>query len=180
MDQVCAFGRRTVLLTFDGDRLDVAPVPVRGPLWLLVVDLRAGKDTRRILAELDACFPATPGETAARVRDALGPRNRALVTAARDAVAAGDGRRLGALMTEAQAVFDAQVAPACAELRAPRLHALLAHPAVRELAWGAKGVGSQGDGCAQIVTRDAEARDVLATRLEAEVGVACFALTLGG
>jgi hypothetical protein len=79
-------------------------------------------------------------------------------------------------MTEAQALFDAQVAPACPELRAPALHALLAHPAVAELGFGGKGVGSQGDGCAQLVARDPDARDALARRLEKDLGVACLPL----
>ena len=97
---------------------------------------------------------------------------------ARLALAAGDAEALGRLMTEAQAVFDALVAPACPELRAPRLHEVLGHPAVRELAWGGKGVGSQGDGCAQLVARSAGARERLAARLEAELAVACLPLTV--
>jgi galactokinase len=81
-------------------------------------------------------------------------------------------------MTEAQALFDAQVAPACPELRAPRLHEVLAHPAARELALGGKGVGSGGDGSAQLALPSAAVRDALAKRLEAELGVACLPLTL--
>ncbi len=47
-------------------------------------------------------------------------------------------------MTEAQAAFDAAAAPLCpAQLAAPALHRLLAHPQLLQLAWGAKGVGSQ-------------------------------------
>ena len=98
------------------------------------------------------------------MRDALGPRNEGLLARARAAVAGGDVRAVGALMTEAQAIFDAQVAPACPELRAPRLHEVLAHPAARELALGGKGVGSGGDGSAQLVLPSAAARDALAKR----------------
>jgi hypothetical protein len=64
------------------------------------------------------------------------------------------------------------------ELRAPRLHALLAHPALAELAHGAKGVGSQGDGCAQIAARGPEERERLAAILERDLGVRCLPLTL--
>ena len=112
------------------------------------------------------------------MRDALGPRNAELLGRARGALLAGDAARLGALMQEAQALFDAQVAPACPELRAPRLHEVLAHPAVRELAHGGKGVGSGGDGSAQLVARGPAERDALAKRLEAELGVGCLPLTL--
>jgi galactokinase len=181
MDQVCALGRGPFLLTFDGARFEIEPVMPGAACWLLIVDLRRGKDTRRILADLNACFPDAPGTVARAVREALGPRNAALVGAARRAVEAGDARRLGELMTRAQAVFDAEVAPACpSELAAPRLHAVLAHPAGRELAWGGKGVGSQGDGCAQLVARGPAERDALAARLTRELDVVCLPLTIGG
>jgi galactokinase len=178
MDQVCAYGRTTTALTFDGARFDVEPLAVGAPISLLVVDLRRAKDTRRILADLNACFPDTTGPVAAGVREALGPRNVALTTAAREALAAGDARVLGALMRDAQATFDRLVAPACPELAAPRLHEVLAHPAVRELAWGGKGVGSQGDGCAQLVARGPEERDRLAAVLAGALDVGCLPLTL--
>jgi galactokinase len=178
MDQVCAFGQRTLQLTFDGARFDVDELPVGAEMALLVVDLCATKDTRRILADLNACYPAHDSPVARGVREALGPRNAALTVAARAALASGDVAGVGRLMSEAQAVFDRLVAPACPELAAPRLHAVLAHPAVRELGFGGKGVGSQGDGCAQLVAREPEARVVLARRLEEELGVRCLSLTL--
>ena len=178
MDQICAYGRRPTLLRFEGSGLDVEPLEPRREVSLLIVDLQRGKDTRRILRDLNACFPETPGEVAAGVREALGPTNEALLRRARSLVVEGAAKELGALMTEAQEIFDACIAPACPELRAPRLHEVLEHPAVRELGWGGKGVGSQGDGSAQIVARDAEARDALTRRLESELSVRCLPLTL--
>ena len=178
MDQICAYGRRATFVRFDGEALEVEVLAPAAPLHLLAVDLRREKDTRRILRDLNACFPAAPGAVAAAVRDALGPKNEALLARARTAVASGDARAVGALMTEAQALFDAQVAPACPELRAPRLHEVLAHPAARELALGGKGVGSGGDGSAQLVLPGAAARDALAKRLEADLGVGCLPLTI--
>jgi mevalonate kinase len=178
MDQVCAFGRRTVLLTFDGPRLEVEPLAPGAELHLLVVDLGRVKNTRRILDDLRACFPHAVGPVAAGVREALGPRNRTMLARARGLLAAGDGPALGALFEEAQALFDRLVAPACPELAAPRLHEVLTHPAARELAWGGKGVGSQGDGCAQLLARGADERRALAARLEAGLAVRCLPVTL--
>jgi galactokinase len=178
MDQVCALGRSTVCLTFDGRDLDVERIEPRAPVHLLVVDLQRGKDTRRILADLNRCFPDAPGELAANVREGLGPRNAALVERARRAVIDGDARVLGELMCEAQALFDELVAPACPELAAPKLHRVLASDAVRALAWGGKGVGSQGDGCAQLVVRGTEERGELAARLEREHDVRCLPMEL--
>lgn len=178
MDQICAYGRRLTALRFDADALDVEIVSPCAPLHLLIVDLRRGKDTRRILRELNACFPAAPGALAAGVRDALGPRNGALVARARAALERGDAAALGALMIEAQAVFDRQVAPACAELEAPRLHAVLGLEVVRALSLGGKGVGSQGDGCAQFVCAGEGERAELAARLARDEQVDCLPLTI--
>lgn len=179
LDQGCAFGRRVVRMTFDGDTWTADPVPVGTPLPLLLVDLCAAKDTRRILADLNACYPIAHTPLSAGVHAALGPVNHALVVQAEEALARGDGPTLGAVMTEAQAVFDRHVAPACpSELAAPVLHRLLAHPAVRDLSWGGKGVGSQGDGTAQILARDPEARERLVRVVEHDLGMRGMRLTL--
>lgn len=178
MDQVCAFGQCTTELGFDGEALTVTPLAVGGVFHLLVVDLGSGKDTRRILADLRRCFPARTDPVAVGVREALGAHNLALTGRARSVLAAGDAPALGALMTEAQDVFDARVAPASTELAAPRLHEILRHPLLAELAWGAKGVGSQGDGCVQIVTRGAVEREQLSAALDREFGMQSLPLTL--
>ena len=171
MDQICAFGSIPCALTFDGDSLQVERVRTGADLYLLIADLGAAKDTVRILRELDAQFPDTAGAVAGGVRRGLGAENRRIGQAAVEAIERGDAAVLGALMTEAQAVFDRLVAPGCpAELTAPRLHEALAHPALDGLVWGGKGVGSQGDGAVQFLARGeaerTEARRVLARDLD--------------
>jgi galactokinase len=179
MDQICAFGRGPVAMHIDGDSLRFDRVPAGGPVHLLIVDLGRGKDTRRILAELNACFADRSDRVAASVRHALGEANLRIVGEAQERLARGDAAGLGELMVEAQERFDADVAPACDELAAPRLHEVLTHPALEELAWGGKGVGSQGDGCAQLIARGPEEREALASLLSRELGVESFRLTLG-
>jgi galactokinase len=178
MDQICAYGPGSWLLVFDCDDLRVERVEAGGRFHLLIVDLGSRKDTRRILSDLNACFPDRPDRVAADVREALGVRNHEMLTRARAVLGSGDPRALGELMTEAQELFFRQVAPACRELEAPRLRALLAHPAIRELAYGGKGVGSQGDGSAQLVARGPEERAHLAERLASELGLRSLPLTL--
>ena len=178
MDQICAFGRRVTRVGFDEDQLDIDEVEVGGAFSLVIVDLRRGKDTRRILADLNACYPDSPGPVAEGVREALGHPNLELLSRARKALENGDAEQLGSLMTEAQERFDRGVAPASPELRSPRLHERLDHPAVREETFGGKGVGSQGDGCAQLVAKDDDARERVIARLEAEEGVQCHRLTI--
>ncbi|MFI5365297.1 MAG: mevalonate kinase [Candidatus Binatia bacterium] len=175
MDQACAYGKRLVLLHFDGDDMRTELLASARPLYMLIVDLLHQKDTRRILADLHARFAELDS-----LREALGSRNLEIITAARHALEAGNARDVGVLMTQAQEIFDRGVMPACpSELAAPRLHAVLQHAAARELTWGGKGVGSQGDGAAQFVCRGPEERRALARRLTGEGGVDCLPLTIG-
>lgn len=179
MDQGCAFGGRVILMTFDGDRLDTEEVSVGADLHLVLVDLQARKDTVRILDRLHRAYPRAESEIDRGVQDLLGPVNRGLVHEAVGALRTGSGERLGALMSEAQAVFDRYATPACPEeLTAPVLHRLLQHGPLRSLTWGGKGVGSQGDGAAQFVARGPDAQRAAITMIERDLGMPCLELTL--
>lgn len=60
-------------------------------------------------------------------------------------------------MAEAQAEFDRRAGPVCpSQLTAPVLHRLLSHAPLQPLVWGGKGVGSQGDGTAQLLCKGPE------------------------
>ena len=176
MDQACAYGKTPVFLTFDGDDMEIEELRPQANISMLIVDLRSGKNTMRILADLNSCFPQGMGKVGDDVRYYLGPINAEILAEAKDAVQQGNAEEVGALMTEAQRLFDQFVAPACpSELAAPKLHKVLAYPRIQELIWGGKGVGSQGDGCAQFVARGTEEREELKRRL-AELDVECFNL----
>ncbi|MBZ0251814.1 MAG: GHMP kinase, partial [Candidatus Methylomirabilis sp.] len=180
MDQACAFGRVAVDLAFEGEAVHVEPLRAGAPLRLVIVDLKRAKDTGRILRDLNRCFTTREDAVARGVREALGPRNAEIAREARRLIETGDARGLGELMTEAQRLFDRLVAPGCPEeLAAPRLHEVLAFEPIRDLVWGGKGVGSQGDGCAQFVARGPESQQELLRRLPEALGVECFPLTLG-
>ncbi len=178
LDQVCAYGSVPVSLVFDGEQMHVEPVAPRAPMHLVIVDLQRGKDTKKILHDLNCAF-VSKSPIGAQVRDALGTQNKRIVSQAHSALEGGDAQRLGELMCEAQQIFDRQVAPASAdELSAPKLHDVLAHPLVRELSWGGKGVGSQGDGCAQLVAHDSEAQQALLRELPPLLDVSCLELNI--
>ena len=178
MDQGCAFGRIPVFLTFDGDDMTAAPLTAGADLHLLIVDVKGEKDTRKILADLNRTFQGqdAPGEA---IREGLGPRNAEILSAARKVVEAGDAVALGWLMQTAQANFDQHVMPGCPDqLAAPRLRQVLNHPAAKALSTGGKGVGSQGDGCAQLVFTGPDARQECRVALEKDLGVPCLDLTI--
>ena len=179
MDQGCAFGQRPVLMTYDGDGLVVEELAVGRDLYLVLVDLRACKDTRRILASLNRCFPEAGDEMARGVQKLLGAINKQIVAEAVEALRQGDARVLGALMTRAQALFDRYAIPACPEeLTAPVLHQLLRYERLQPLVWGGKGVGSQGDGAAQFVARDRDAQRAAVKLIEHDLGMTCLTLTI--
>ena len=97
------------------------------------------------------------------VQELLGPINKRIVHQAIEALQAGDAERLGSLMVEAQAFFDRYAIPACPEeLTAPVLHRVLDYEPLKPHIWGGKGVGSQGDGCAQLVARGHDEQERLA------------------
>jgi len=179
MDQICAYGQVPTFLTFDGEDLAIEKIPLGGEFYYLIVDLQGNKDTVTILRDLNNQFTNTEGAIATGVRRALGPLNQQIVYQARDALISGDVCRVGELMVEAQKIFDRFVAPACpSQLGAPKLHHLLEYSPLQELIWGSKGVGSQGDGTAQLLTRGPEERLLAKAIVENDLGLPCLSLTL--
>ena len=177
LDQACAFGVKPSLMTFDGDEIGVRSLNVKRPLHWVFADLCASKDTIRILADLNKAYPfaSTPQEE--QLHHALGEGNRLMVERAVRYMANGDVEKLGALMTEAERVFDEQVAPLSPALWAPRLHEVLSDPKVQPLVYGGKGVGSHGDGSVQFLARSQEAQQQLYNYLN-ECGLRAYTLTL--
>lgn len=180
MDQACAFGSTPVLMTYDGDVLSVAGAAVAAPLHLVLVDLAASKDTVVILEGLQSAFPhpTTPEQRACV--ELLGRINADITARALALMAAGDVEQLGALMSEAQRLFSARAAPLCpSQLASPVLHAVLAHPPIQHLIHGGKGVGSQGDGTAQLLCRGAAEQAEVCRIIEASFpSMACMPFTV--
>lgn len=179
MDQGCAFGNRPILMTYDGDRVEVKELRVPEDLYLVLVDLEGEKDTLEILARLNRAYPFADNEVERGVQKLFGPMNRDIVQRAVGQLETSDARGLGALMREAQEAFDRYAIPACPEeLTAPRLHRVLGLEALAPHIWGGKGVGSQGDGTAQLLARSAEDQRAVIEIVERELGMSCLPLTL--
>lgn len=179
MDQGCAYGDRPILMTFDGDRLDVTEVPVGEALHFVIVDLQAQKNTMEILTRLNQCYPLADSPIAEDVQKLLGPINKRVVHRAIDALKAGDAERVGELMQQAQGFFDRYAPGACPdELKAPVLHRVLAFEPIQQHIWGGKGVGSQGDGTAQFLARSEADQQAVVEIIERELGMPCLKLTI--
>ena len=179
MDQGCAFGNRPVLMTFDGDRLETTELQVNQPLYFVIVDLQAHKDTMEILNRLNRCYPFAENDIEKGVQELLGPINRRLVFQAMEALRDSDAGRLGCLMTEAQAFFDRYAAPACPEeLTSPVLHRVLEYKPLKPYILGGKGVGSQGDGTAQFICRGETDQQAVIQILERDLKMPALRMTI--
>lgn len=179
MDQACAFGSTPVSITYDGDILHVERATLGAPLHFVLVDLRASKDTVVILHALQAAYPVPSAPAHAAMHDLLGPRNARVCARALKLLEAGDAVGLGQLMCAAQADFDLIAAPLCpAQLLAPKLHEVLNCKAIAGLVLGGKGVGSGGDGTAQLLCRDAASQQEVCAVLEGLFDVHCLPMTL--
>jgi UTP-glucose-1-phosphate uridylyltransferase len=179
MDQGCAFGNRPVLMTFDGDRLETTELQVNQPLYFVIVDLQAKKDTMEILNQLNRCFPFAKNDVERGVQELLGPINKRLVHQAMDALRDSDAQRLGALMTEAQVFFDRYATPACPEeLTSPVLHQVLGYEPLKPYILGGKGVGSQGDGTAQFICPTQTDQQAVIQILERDLHLQALEMTI--
>lgn len=179
LDQACAFGVNPVAMTFDGNELDVERITVKKTLYYVFADLMAGKDTVKILADLNSAYPFARSEKEEQLQAALGVDNKMITDRAVAYISSGDVKCLGKLMVEAQQLFDEKVAPMCPEeLEAPVLHTILNDSYIKEITLGAKGVGSQGDGTVQFLAKDEITQKKLIEYLQQEKGMTAYSLTL--
>ena len=164
------------------------------------------QDTKKILADLNKAYPIAKNNTEEGVHMLLGPINEKIVNDAlyiltNDAFYTPNqpkfaapststkslhtephlvAQRLGALMRQSQHNFNALARPQCpSELTAPHLQRLLAYEPIQALIWGGKGIGSQGDGSAQLVCKGEAELAQVQQILERDLGVECMPLTLG-
>ena len=178
LDQACAFGVKPNLMTFDGDEIEVQALNVKKPLYWVFADLCGEKDTVKILRDLNRGYPFASNEQEEKEHLALGELNQDIIDRAIRYMAEGEVEKLGALMTEAEELFNSHVTPMCpSELGAPKLQATLADPAIKPLVYGGKGVGSHGDGSVQFLARDPDSQQQLIDYLNGQ-GMRAYPLTI--
>ena len=179
MDQGCAYGDHPIMMTFDGDRIDVEEINVSKDLHFIIVDLGAGKDTRKILNDLHHCYPFAEDEIQKGVQRYLGPISAGITHEAYEALHRGDAVSIGELMKKAQSEFDKHVQPACpSQLTAPVLRKVLNYGPIQPYILGGKGVGSQGDGTAQFIVKDQESQEKAIEIIERDLKMSCLKLVI--
>lgn len=178
LDQACAYGIKPVIVEFDGVEIDSRELKVGGTFNWVIANLMSSKDTIKILSDLNAAYPFAKDEHDLRIQEALGTDNLEIVNRAIKYLEDGNSKALGSLMVEAQRNFDLKVAPASSELKSPVLHSVLNDPEIQKFIYGAKGVGSQGDGTVQFLAKGADESLALQNYLIEKRGMPSFTLTL--
>lgn len=177
LDQACAFGVKPNLMTFDGDEISVEPMIVKSPLYWVFADLCAKKDTIKILRDLNKAYPFASTEQEELEHKALGKYNLDIVRRATKYMANGDTQALGALMNEAEKIFNQYILPMSDALKAPKLEKTLNDPNIQDWIYGGKGVGSHGDGSVQFLAKDEECQHKLEEYLNSQ-GLKAHRLTI--
>ena len=179
LDQACAYGIHPISMEFDGIELETHYVTVKETLYYVFADLMSHKDTVKILADLNSGYPFPITEEDKKLHEALGEDNQSIIERAINYMASGQVENLGKLMREAQQIFDEKIAPKCIqELKAPILHRVLSDEYITSLTYGAKGVGSQGDGTVQFLAKDEKSQKKLMDYLQDVQHMTTYKLTL--
>lgn len=175
MDQAVAYGRQPIHMIFKRDgTVAVEKISLATPLHLVLANLNGSNDTVKIWSSLQSAFLPHNNNNNALVRY-LGVRNKELVEEGIKAMEGGMMEKLGVVMKQAQSEFDDAAIPLCPdELSSPLLHRAIEYEPLQGLIYGAKGVGSQGDGTGQFLCRGEEAQSKVAALLEEQLGCVCI------
>ncbi len=163
MDQCVAMGSGAIaLMTFvDQEVIHLDPITCQCSLYFVVVDLKAFKDTVIILKDLNSCFPIPNNENQQRMHHYHCEIQR-VAKMAKEAIEQGNIMTVAKAMKEAQQLFDECAMPNCpSQLTSPKLHALIEDNFIQEHTLAVKGVGSQGDGSAQILVESVEKQELV-------------------
>ena len=121
----------------------------------------------KILNDLNSCYPFPHEQIETKMVNYFGIINKKIVKQAEKCIKNGYIKELGKLMTYSQKLFDKYAIPICpSELTAPLLHNILNDPFIKKHSYGGKGVGSQGDGTAQIIAKNKNSQTAIINYLK--------------
>lgn len=177
LDQSTIINNGISKLTFHHNKVESEKINVLKPINFVIVDLKASKDTRKIMTSFNNCFPFAKNEEQKTVHELMGVQNKNLVSEAKQAIETGDSENLGKVFWRIQKLMD-KTAVVCNELEAPVLHSVLEDEKVKSLTYGGKGTGSGGDGSALLVAKNVEAQKELVEYLNQERKMDAFDFNL--
>lgn len=162
LDQVCAYGQGLKKIVFDSDKIEISPLHTNINLQFILVNLQGEKNTKKILSDLNCEFIKEMETDEGSLIMSLGEFNSSCVNEAAQKLVDDDLLGFGNSMNKFQENFDLKVACYSDELKAPKLHKLIDYCRKVKSVIACKGIGSQGDGMAQILLRDgAETEEII-------------------
>ncbi|SHK29609.1 mevalonate kinase [Anaerotignum lactatifermentans] len=151
LDQICAYGQGLRKVIFDSDKIEISSLYTNSNLQFILVNLQGKKDTKKILSDLNSEFVKEMNTNEGRLISSLGVFNSSCVNEATQKLVDNDILGFGQIMNKFQENFELNVACYSEELRAPKLHGLIEYSRGIKGVIACKGIGSQGDGMAQIL-----------------------------
>lgn len=179
MDQVCAYGQGVRKVIFDADKIETFPLTISNELQFILVDLGGEKDTKRILADLNCEFANEINTGKHRLITAIGVSNKYYVEDACKYLISGNIEEFGRVLNNFQDSFDENVACFSEKLKSPRLHRLMDYCSSIDGIIACKGVGSQGDGMAQILLDNHHSLSKITKDIKNKLGMDCYLYRVG-
>lgn len=179
MDQVCAYGQGIRKVVFDADKIETFPLSISNELQFILVDLGGEKDTKRILADLNCEFTEEINTGKHKLITAIGESNKYYVEDACRYLISGNTEEFGRVLNNFQNSFDGNVACFSEKLKSPRLHRLMDYCSNIDGIVACKGVGSQGDGMAQILLDDHHSISKITKDIKNKLGMDCYLYRVG-
>lgn len=179
MDQVCAYGQGLRKICFDGDKIEIKSLKTGKELYVVLVDLQGTKNTKKILSDLNAEYLIESQKGDGRLIKFFGEFNKKCVEDAERYLMDGNIKEFAEVLKIFQNNFDENVACFSTKLRAPKLHRLIDYCNCVEGVLACKGVGSQGDGTAQILSWCDSAAKKIVEEITHTFGMECYVLKIG-
>ncbi len=178
LDQICINGENLVKMTFHPDKVEIDPIKVRTPIHMVIADLNASKDTKKILNALHECYPFAKNEKQQKVQDMLGYKNKELIENVIVAIEEDDKEKLGTLINDSQKLIDESAIPVCDEYKAPILHEVMNNEFIKRLAYAIRGIGSGGDGSVQVIAKDEICQNLIKNYFDNKLNMDAFSYTI--
>ena len=160
LDQICGYGKGVRFIEFDRRYIISQNINIKQEFYYLLIDLNSSKNTKKILDDLNNEYPFPQNKKSLNLYRTLGKVNERVNRKAKEYIETANIKKLGLLMNKAQLIFDKNVSEYSSELKAPRLHNLILFLKKIKGVLGIKGVGSQGDGMAQVLVEKEEIQNI--------------------
>lgn len=178
LDQICAKGLSVSHIIFNENNLVVNNVDINKNMHMVICDVNGVKDTKNILSTLHSCFPIPKNEAEEKVKRMLCDDNKIIIERGLKALKNGNLKSFGKVMTNAQKLIDESAGKICKDLEGPKLHQIMNDEIIKELSYGSKGVGSNGDGAIEILAKDKLSQEKIMHHLESNYQLQPFKLDI--